>query len=318
MKWDGNGSTANGTTTVTKKKAAKRSNDTSALAKQEKKPLQKSQPDGQPKKPKKRRSKLNGLALPPNSLNSIASAASPTSSSEPPCSPLASTSIPAGPGGKDGLFAKLASSACHGEPADREALVRQAMAGDSDAMQQFRELMSECPEIWQKFGDVGRAGLTTILLEMCGPNEFSQEAICCHINLLWQELEGGRPTALLRICIQAVIAASLEIAYLNISYPLSNQGLTLPQQTLLLRRRDSAQRRFSSAVKTLLLVRKHQQASERLPSADGSQQAKQNGHHANGNGHTANGKGCHANSSGAIPAYLQNRFANLLMAEDDA
>jgi hypothetical protein len=208
------------------------------------------------------------------------------------------------------------------------------MAGDSDAMQQLRELMAKCPEIWQKYGDVGRAGLVCILQQLCGSSEFSQEAISCHVNSLWRELEGGKPTGLLRICIQGVIAASLEMAYLNICYPLSDQGLTIPQQALLVRRRDSAQRRFASAVKTYLLVKKHQPSDESLPTGPGDVGKTQplnghpviadplptngNGHHSNGNGHTANGNGCHANGNGAIPAYLQNRFSNLLLDEDDA
>jgi hypothetical protein len=227
-------------------------------------------------------------------------------------------------------------------------LILRASNGDSEAMQQVRELMPECPEIWQELGDVSRVGMFTILNRLCGTNEFTRELLYRHAESLWLEMGGRQPTGLLKICIEAVIAASLEVAHLNICYPLSDQDLTIPQQGLLVRRRDSAQRRFASAVKTYLLVKKHQPLNESL-SADPSEvekgrtvnghaamadpsPANGNGKHANGNGHAVNGNGngngYHANGTkprrqvgtgagnGAIPAILQNRFSHLVLDEE--
>jgi len=277
MKWDGKRSTGSGTTTSTSAKVAEPSKSTSDQAKLVKKRKRKLQPDGQPKKRKKKRSKLNGTASLPISPGSTGCEPTLMIASAPPCSPPAIISTPEVPGGGNGVSGQHPNDPQHSDLIELQPLVSKAMDGDAEALDQLRELMTDHPKIWQTYGDAGMLGLVAIVQRMGGGNEFSHEVLRRHVDSLWRELEGDHPTGLLRVSLQAVIAASLEMAYLNMHFPLPSSEWSVQQHMLLLRRRDSAQRRFASAVKTYLMVKTLQPSLGPTPSQEAPRQAGSQG-----------------------------------------
>ena len=63
------------------------------------------------------------------------------------------------------------------------------------------------------------------------------------------------PSKLEELAAERVVACWLEMEYLNKTYPIA-KGETLGQANFVLRQKESAERRFNTAVKSLTILRK--------------------------------------------------------------
>ena len=134
-------------------------------------------------------------------------------------------------------------------------LVNRANAGDEEALAGLRYLLDECEQIWQHVGDLGKHAEMTMIKLIANGNKLIAESLARKAADMRSELSGPHPTPLEQICVQRVVAMWLEMQWTDTTFP-EPTGKTLDVQKFVLKRKESAERRFSSAVKSLMLVRK--------------------------------------------------------------
>ena len=134
-------------------------------------------------------------------------------------------------------------------------LVNRANAGDEEALAGLRYLLDECEQIWQHVGDLGKHAEMTMIKLIANGNKLIAESLARKAADMRSELSGPNPTPLEQICVQRVVAMWLEMQWTDTTFP-EPTGKTLDVQKFVLKRKDSAERRFSASVKSLMLVRK--------------------------------------------------------------
>lgn len=263
MKWLGRRYAASDITTDTADETAEQSKSTLDPDASEKGPRLKSRRDAKRKKRKKKHRQRSGKSFSPFSMCSTKFGPPPTTACETDLLLQATIGKTEARGGNAGDLQRSDREPAEGT--DMQTLVGLAVGGDREATDQLCDMLANDPDLWRQLGDTGRLGLSRLIQTMAGSNKFACELVLCEVKSLWAELAGERPTGLVRIAANAVIAAALEMNLLNIMYPVAEKDWTVKQQTLLLRRRDSAQRRFAFAVKTYLLIKRIQPTLEELP-----------------------------------------------------
>lgn len=134
-----------------------------------------------------------------------------------------------------------------------QELVRRASQENEHCLRGLREILDQQPEIWQKVGDVSALAERAWVDLLSAGNKLLDESIPRRLKGLKSDLAGPSPTPL----------ESLLIDYLGVTWLAAQQGEIAAAQAggspevarLRLRRAESAQKRFTGAVKTLSLVR---------------------------------------------------------------
>ena len=138
---------------------------------------------------------------------------------------------------------------------DFKQLVGQANSGDPIALPRLRRTLDGNPTIWQTVGDPGLVAENSLIELISGGNQLVGESIRRKINELKQDLLPARPTALEKLAVQRVITCWLDCEFTTTKFP-EPKGATLGQQRLTLKMKDSANRRYDAAMKSLLLIQK--------------------------------------------------------------
>jgi hypothetical protein len=138
---------------------------------------------------------------------------------------------------------------------DFKQLVEQANSGDPVALAKLRQSLDENPVIWQRLGDMGLVAENALIDLIAGDNQLVRESVQRKIHELKKDLMPGNPTALEELAVQRVITCWLDNEYTTTAYP-EPKGVTLGQQRLTLKMKDSASRRYDAAMKSLLLIQK--------------------------------------------------------------
>jgi hypothetical protein len=134
-----------------------------------------------------------------------------------------------------------------------EELVRRANQGNEACLQGLREILEQRADIWRQVGDVAALAERAWVELLSAGNKLLEESILRCLKELKADLAGPSPTPLERLLIN----------YLGTTWLASQQGELAAAQMggspelnrLRLRRAESAQKRFTGAVKTLSLVR---------------------------------------------------------------
>lgn len=134
-------------------------------------------------------------------------------------------------------------------------LVRLANDGDDQALAQLRYILDECHEIWQQVGDLGKHAEMALIRLIANGNKLIAESLARKAAAMRLELGGPSPSPLEQLCVQRIVATWLELQWTDTIYP-EPTGETLNIQKFVLKRKESAERRFGAAVKSLSLVRK--------------------------------------------------------------
>jgi hypothetical protein len=109
---------------------------------------------------------------------------------------------------------------------------------------------------------MGRQATESLIRAIAGSEKLMTESLCRSCDELRRQLEGPAPTPLEKLAIQRVLAAHLEVELVTVKFPEAT-GQSLGQQKQVLRCKESAQKRFDAAMKSLLLVRSLLLAEER-------------------------------------------------------
>jgi hypothetical protein len=132
-------------------------------------------------------------------------------------------------------------------------LVRRASQGNEACLKGLRQILDQNPAVWKKVGDVGAIAERAWVELLADGNMLLEESIPRHLQELTAELKGSSPTPL----------EALVIHYLGVTWLAAQHGEMAAAQVggssevarFRLKRAESAQKRFSGAVKTLALVR---------------------------------------------------------------
>jgi len=130
-------------------------------------------------------------------------------------------------------------------------------AGSQQAFDQLQRLLDQNPGIWQTIGDVAQVAEQNLLTAITVENRTYAEAIKRKMAELREQLLGETPSALEKLAVQRVVACFLEVQFIDMKYP-GDAGKSLPMARFAQQCKLAAQRRFDSAMKGLLLVRKMQ------------------------------------------------------------
>lgn len=157
---------------------------------------------------------------------------------------------------------------------DFAELVKRANAGDDDALALMRQTLDSNPEIWQSVGDLAKHAQQAMLKLIAGDNKLVSESLLRKADEMKTDLSGSSPSKLEKLAVERIVACWLEMEYLATVYPIA-QGETLGHATFVLKQKESSERRFNAAVKSLTTLR------ALLPSG----KVRSSDHHES-NGHT--------------------------------
>ena len=133
-------------------------------------------------------------------------------------------------------------------------LVKRANAGDDDALAMMRRTLDANPEIWQRVGDLAVHAQQSLVNLIAGGNKLVSESLLRKAAEMRTELSGPKPSKMEMLAVERIVACWLEMEYLATTYPVA-KGETLGQARFVLRQRESAERRFQAAMKSLTMLR---------------------------------------------------------------
>jgi hypothetical protein len=137
------------------------------------------------------------------------------------------------------------------------AVIHRAQAGDADAVPALQKILDRVPELRTMLGaDLERIVEESIIRSLGGDDNLAfREGLKRKLAALRRELEGASPTPIERLLVDRVVACWLQVQEADLRYAQA-RGQTLPQANYVLKRQDSAHRRFLLALRTLEMVRK--------------------------------------------------------------
>ena len=141
--------------------------------------------------------------------------------------------------------------------AERVKLLRKAQQGDEEALVVVREWLDDTPSVCDKIGDWALKAEDS-LVKLTAKNPLIQEALHSKLNALRREIGGPDPSPLEDLLAQRIAACWLQVHHIETIYALNveNNGLGGRWSESMQRSMDRAQRRYLSAIKTLVQVRR--------------------------------------------------------------
>ncbi len=138
-----------------------------------------------------------------------------------------------------------------------EKLFRRAEQGDDEALAVMRGWFDNTPSACDKIGDLARRAEDS-LVKVYTKNPVIQEALHSKLNALRREIGGPDPSPLEDLLAQRIAACWLQVHYLETVYAVNaeSNGLSGRWSESMQRSIDRAQRRYLSAIKTLVQVRR--------------------------------------------------------------
>jgi len=142
--------------------------------------------------------------------------------------------------------------------AEFDAIVRKANAGDQQAILDLRGYLVAHPEIWHAVGDLVRHAEEALIRLIARENQLLAESLRRKGQELRDQLAGSHELPLERLVVERVVAAWFELQFASIKYP-ADHGKSVALARFICQYKESAQRRFDAAMKSLVLIR------EKLP-----------------------------------------------------
>jgi hypothetical protein len=138
--------------------------------------------------------------------------------------------------------------------AELRALVLTAQAGDPAALPRIRLILDGHPEVWRHVGDLATLAERAWIAVLAADHPVAVESMKRTVAEMKADLAGEHPTRLERLLVDQVIACWLEISYLE-TVAADPGRSSLDQADFRLKRLDSAQKRYLSAMKALTALR---------------------------------------------------------------
>jgi hypothetical protein len=135
-------------------------------------------------------------------------------------------------------------------------LVERAKKGDTSALPALRAFLVD-PGIVDKLnGDLARVAQQSLVNAAAGEDLAFREALLRKLEVLRAELAGSDPTPVEQLLVQRVVGCWLQLHHADALYVQGQPKFTIVQDNHYQRCMDRAHKRYLSAIKTLMLVRK--------------------------------------------------------------
>lgn len=145
-------------------------------------------------------------------------------------------------------------------PACREArlreLISRAQAGDRSVLPDLRQALAADSSLWTLYGDLAAQAQASWLNMLAGRDLYLYEAVRHKLEELRAELAGPNPSPLERLLVERIVACWLQLHYADALFAQASPQATSAVRQELMRRQESAQRRYLAGIKQLALVRK--------------------------------------------------------------
>jgi hypothetical protein len=139
----------------------------------------------------------------------------------------------------------------HPDAAELRSLVERGRRGDATVLPQLREFLDEHPEVWQKAGDLAHHVQSSWLELLVGDDVLGREAIQLQAEQMRRELRSEQSSTAEELLLDLVVASWLEVQFNQVDQAARKGGGVGG-----VRRSDSAQRRYLSALKALTTLQK--------------------------------------------------------------
>jgi hypothetical protein len=138
-----------------------------------------------------------------------------------------------------------------------QELARRTQQGDRSVLPELRRALDRHPEVWQAYGDLAAQAQAAWLDLLSGPDMLLQESVERKLAALRADLAGPEPSPLERLLVERVVACWLQTMYADALYAQAREPQATPSVLReLMRRQESAQRRYLAAIRQLAVVRK--------------------------------------------------------------
>ena len=134
-------------------------------------------------------------------------------------------------------------------------VVRRAQAGDRTALPDLRKALDEHPEYFDHAGDLALMAQHTWLDLLSGTDLFIRETVERKLAEMRIELAGASPSPLEKLLVERVVACWLQLNHADTMF-VGNQSSSEAIRKELVKRQESAQRRYVEAIKQLAQLRK--------------------------------------------------------------
>ncbi|QDT21394.1 hypothetical protein [Gimesia chilikensis] len=136
-----------------------------------------------------------------------------------------------------------------------ESVINKANAGNLDALRLLRKFLDQQPQIWDEVGDVAKIAEKAWITLIANGDSLVKESLQKKLAALKQEILGDSDHILGKMLADVIRATWLEMHYL-MSVDADATNRTAGQSTLMLKRLESAQRRYTSAIKQYCQIKK--------------------------------------------------------------
>ena len=136
-------------------------------------------------------------------------------------------------------------------------VVARARQGDRTALPLLRHYLDAHPDVWQRCGDLARVARDLWVDLLAGPDLVVAESVRRKLDEMTAELGLSSPGPLEGLLVERVVACWLQVQYADATYAQA-RGPGAAARAELMRRQESAQRRYLASVKQLAVVRKLQ------------------------------------------------------------
>ncbi len=141
-------------------------------------------------------------------------------------------------------------------------LIDKAQQGDRSVLPELRRLLDDNPQNWETIGDLAVHAREAWLNLLAGQNLVLYETTARKQAAMQKELAGPHPTPLERLLVERVAACWLQLYYAEMLYAQSAEREAPPGRLRdLMKRQESAERRYQLSIKRLAQIRKILQGS---------------------------------------------------------
>ncbi|HAH47570.1 MAG TPA: hypothetical protein DCM07_22450 [Planctomycetaceae bacterium] len=145
-----------------------------------------------------------------------------------------------------------------------ESVIKKANAGDQNALRLLRKFLDLQPQIWNEVGDVAKIAEKAWITLITNGDSLIQESLQKKLAVLNQEILGDSDHIFGQMLADVIRATWLETHYL-MSIDADATNRTACQSTLMIKRLESAQRRYTSAIKQYCQIKKLLPIEHRKP-----------------------------------------------------
>jgi hypothetical protein len=136
-----------------------------------------------------------------------------------------------------------------------DEVVRRAQIGDRTALPELRKALDEHPERFGYAGDLALMSQHTWLDLLSGTDLYIRETVERTLQETRIELAGSNPSPLEKLLVERIVACWLQVNHADTVF-VNNQSSSEAFRKELMKRQESAQRRYVEGIKQLAQVRK--------------------------------------------------------------